>query len=114
MNDSSSLPLAKKRIANLISKRFYSEHEIRTKLAKFSVEVTDEAIAWAKEQGFIDDIRFCRAFIHDTLLLNPQGKRLVFSKLRKKGIQGTLIEKVLQEEYPKELEEELAFRVAQK
>jgi len=72
MND--ALALAQKKIARLIARRYYSEYELRMKLKEFSSEVQEEAVAWAKEQGFIDDLRFCRAFVHDALLLNPKEK----------------------------------------
>lgn len=112
MND--ALALAQKKIARLIARRYYSEYELRMKLKEFSSEVQEEVVAWAKEQGFIDDLRFCRAFVHDALLLNPQGKRLLTRNLAKKGIEGTVIEQVLQEEYPTELEVELAQKLAEK
>jgi regulatory protein len=105
---------AKKRLARLVARRYYSEKELRDKLNQFSEEEIEEAISWAKEQRFIDDERFSRAFIHDALLFKPQGRRLILVSLSKKGIDDSLSEFVLNEEYPEELEVELAEKVAQK
>lgn len=105
---------AKKQIARLVARRYYSEKELKDKLKKHPSQQIEEAINWGKEEGFIDDRRFARAFIHDALLLKPQGKRLLLSKLAEKGIEGTLSESVLQEEYPKELEAELTLKLALK
>ncbi len=105
---------AKKKIARLVARRYYSEKELRDKLANYNTEEIEAAISWGKEQGFIDDLRFARAFVHDALLLKPQGKRLLTTKLAEKGIKGTLSESVLKEEYPKELEAELALKLALK
>ena len=95
---------AKKRLARLVARRYYSEKELRDKLNQFREE----------EQRFIDDERFSRAFIHDALLFKPQGRRLILVSLSKKGIDDSLSEFVLNEEYPEELEVELAEKVAQK
>lgn len=105
---------AEKIIVRLVTRRYHSEYEIRNKLADFQLEIVEEAIKWGKEQRLIDDYRFSRAFIHDALLLKPQGKRLLFMKLMKKGIPSTVSEMVLEEEYPKELEAELAQKLALK
>ncbi len=105
---------AKKQIARLVARRYYSEKELQDKLRNYQSEQVEAAINWGKEQGFIDDRRFARAFVHDALLLKPQGKRLLLTKLAEKGIEGTLSESVLKEEYPKELEAELALKLALK
>jgi regulatory protein len=105
---------AKNSLARLIAKRLYSESELRKKLSKHSEEEIEDAIEWGKEQGFVNDERFARAFVHDTLLLNPQGKRLLYIKLNQKGVKASISELILQEEYPDELEAEIITKIANK
>ena len=57
----------------------------------------DAVIVQLREQGFIDDERYVRAFVHDRMAYNGWGVRKVKQQLRLKHFDSELIDRVLDE-----------------
>lgn len=58
-------------------------------------EVADEL----EERGYLDDRAFARAWIGDRLRLRPRGRLALKAELRKKGVDGPVIEAALDEAF---------------
>ena len=74
-----------------------SEKEIREKIIKkgYSEAECEEAIAFCREYGYIDDGRFAGHFVHDAVNLKKLGKARIKMELRQKGVNEEVIEEAL-------------------
>lgn len=74
-----------------------SEKEIREKILKkgYSETECEEAIAFCREYGYIDDGRFAEHFVHDATALKKYGKTRIRAQLRQKGVDEAVIEEAL-------------------
>lgn len=84
--------------------------EVEDKLAEWDAkpEYIERIVSELKQDKFIDEGRFARAFSHDKFLVNKWGKRRIEIELRRYRISGEAIEQGLnyinQEEYQSVLE----------
>lgn len=76
------------RAAALCSRSEQCESDVRAKLATWLdlPEQADEIIAHLKREGFIDEQRYARAYVHDKFLYNGWGRIKLRAMLRSKGI----------------------------
>ena len=89
-----------------------SEHcisEVEAKLATWNVSDGDKRriIARLQKDGFIDELRFCNAFVKDKFRFNKWGKIKISAALKAKGVSGDLIDdafsQIDEDEYEKTL-----------
>lgn len=80
------LKRAKLRCLNLLKSRDYTEHQLVMKLKQglYPVEVIDEAVAYAASFGYVDDIRYARAYIG--YAGQTRSRRQIENDLLRKGI----------------------------
>ncbi|MFI3237640.1 MAG: regulatory protein RecX [Lachnospiraceae bacterium] len=85
---------AKLRAMHLLTKRSYTEHALRTKLleGKYPDELVEEAIAYVKSYGYIDDIQYIRDYI--STYSETKSKMKIQMDLYKKGISKGLFDDV--------------------
>ncbi len=69
-----------------------------------SPEIIESVIENLKGLKLLDDRAFARSWIAERLARRPGGKRLLHRELRQKGVDVELIEEVIDELYPKEVE----------
>ncbi len=83
---------------NILNRRDYTEFEMLSKLNNrgFEKDVIDNTIKYLKEKKLIDDERYADNFIYFKLK-NGYGKKRIEYELKKKGIDGNIINKYLQE-----------------
>ncbi len=76
-----------------------SEKEIREKILKkgYSEAECEEAIAFCRTYGYLDDERFATHFTHDAVNLKKFGKARIKMELRHKGINEEVIDSALEE-----------------
>lgn len=88
---------AKDYAAKLLSFCDRSEKELREKILKkgYSEEECEEAVAFCREYGYIDDVRFTAHFVHDSTELRKLGKSRIRMELRRKGIDEETISEAL-------------------
>lgn len=74
-----------------------SEKEIREKILKkgYSEADCEEAIAFCRSYGYLDDARYVQHFVNDAVNLKKHGKVRIKQELRQKGIDDSLIEEAL-------------------
>ena len=89
---------AKDYAAKLLSFCDRSEKEIREKILKkgYSETECEEAIAFCREYGYLDDSRFAEHFVHDAVELKKLGKARIKMELRQKGIDEETVSEVLE------------------
>lgn len=89
---------AMNRAAALCAASEQAPGDIRAKLAKWGLTPSDAAavLRQLNEQGFIDERRFARAFVHDRFAFNGWGRIKIAHQLRLKGItDGGIIDEAL-------------------
>lgn len=101
---------AKEIALNFLSYRSRSEKEISDKLKKkgYSPENIEGVISDLKRVNLLNDYEFACGWIKDRLKNRPRGLALLRQELFKKGIEKEIIEKALDEFYPKEDEVKIA------
>ncbi len=83
----------------VLTKRAKSSGELRRKLREYKHET--DAIEWSIERltglGVLNDEDYARMVVRSQLSRKPAGRRLLAGKLREKGIEGSIIDRVLEE-----------------
>lgn len=73
------------------------EYDLKEKLDKWSVDVSDviKIIEQLKKDDFINEKRYCNAFVKDKFKFNRWGKTKIVFMLRQKGISNQSIESAI-------------------
>lgn len=73
------------------------EYDLKEKLDKWSVDVSDviKIIEQLKKDDFINEKRYCNAFVKDKFKFNRWGKTKIAFMLRQKGISNQSIESAI-------------------
>ncbi len=110
------LEKAKQTALRLIAFRPRTVHELRNKLEEkgYSPEVVSDIVAFCQEYGYLDDARLARSWVKWRLNEKPSGKSLLIQELRAKGIDESIIENALSEEYNDRNEFDLAVNAVNK
>lgn len=92
-----TLTNAKRYTLRLLSKRPYSEQEIRNKLSShgFSEEIINKVIEEFSKKNWINDYAFAKSFVESRIRNSPRGIKIIESELKEKGIPTNIIEEVL-------------------
>ena len=87
------------KMAQLCSRSEQCSTDIRKKIVAYEImdELVDEIISKLKEEKFIDDERYVKAYVSDKFRLNKWGKIKIHHFLKAKGLSDDLIEKGLAE-----------------
>ncbi len=64
----------------------------------YDSDTIEKVVNNLREEGFLDDFRYAKAFVHDKFLLNKWGRIKIKYALKQKGIDETITEKALLEE----------------
>ena len=97
------------KMAQLCSRSEQCSADIRKKMAAWEImdELVDEIIIKLKEEKFLDDERFVKAYVSDKFRLNKWGKIKMRYYLKTKGLNDELIEiglnEINEEHYKKAL-----------
>ena len=85
------------KMAQLCSRSEQCSTDIRKKIIAYEImdELVDEIISKLKEEKFIDDERYVKAYASDKFRLNKWGKVKIRHYLKAKGLSDDLIEKGL-------------------
>lgn len=107
---------ALERIASRCAKSELCEADIRRKLAEWRLcgDAADRIVEQLRAGGFIDDARFCRAFVEDKWRFNRWGKTKIRMALRQKDLRGSEVEEALEDVDADEYREVLAALLQEK
>lgn len=80
-----------------LSYRPRSENEIKDRLkrGKYNTETREMVIIRLKEKGYIDDLAFARFWQDNRQSFNPRSRWLTRMELKKKGVDGSIIDQVI-------------------
>ena len=108
------LPKAKLKAMDLLKASDRTEAELTSKLktAGFPVSITQEALAYVKKFNYVNDYRYACNYIH--YRKESKSKKLLQLELSRKGIEQSLLEQALEEEYQGNAEEEAIRREIKK
>lgn len=90
---------ALQRLSALCAKGEHCTYEMEEKLRKWQIDEAAQAriMAFLTEKKFIDDTRYCEAFIQDKLKYNGWGRRKIAQALYLKHIDSSISEPLLDE-----------------
>lgn len=110
------LEQAKQAALKFVSARMRTTQEVRQMLSKkgYPAQVAEQAVAFLKQYQYLDDRAYCRSWIHDKVQFHPCGRQKMAMDLAKKITDRQLIADSLADDFPRELELELAVAAAQK
>lgn len=96
----------------ILSRRDHSVKELKQKLKRkgFSAEQINTVTAWLIQRKLLNDEQMARRYVEWTLQSKAVGPRWLQFKLRERGINGSIIEKIVSEVAGKYPEEETAER----
>jgi Uncharacterized protein conserved in bacteria len=88
-----------KKAAAYSSKQEACSADIEAKLQLWGADAdqTEKIVSYLVEQKYIDNERFCSAFVNDRLRFNKWGKLKITQALRMKKIPDSLLERVFSE-----------------
>ena len=90
----------------LIGRREYSVHEFCEKVKKkFPEEDLEVMVLEFQEKDWLSDKRYCAAFIHQQKITTQAGPRVIYQKLKQKGVDTNRIKESLLEEFSREEQE---------
>ena len=92
------------KMASLCSVAEHCESEIVEKMNRMGVErnVAERIVDRLVDEGFIDEQRYCRAFVHDKLFYNGWGRLKIKAMLAQKRIDRKIVGEALDEIESKE------------
>lgn len=98
------LKRAKLRAMNLLTKKDYTEKQLRKKLSDgyYNNEQIEKTILYLKEYGYIDDIRYIKNYF--SVYIQTKPRNLIVQKLLEKGISQENIDKLIDSIYEEEAE----------
>ena len=94
-----SVTAARKKALDLLARRDHARGELRLKLLRreFDPDAVEQALAWIEWKGYLDDESFARRWVGERLRKHPEGPMALEAGLRKKGIDATVIRRILGE-----------------
>lgn len=100
----------------LLSHKARNEYEIKDKMFRkgFNEETIKEAIAYLREQNYINDEEYAKSYIKDKVNIKKLGYNRIKSELFQKRIDGDIIEDTLNELIDTEDEFERALELAER
>lgn len=86
---------AKTKLAAFCATRERAKQDIEKKLQTWEVskEASEKIITWLEKENFINEERYCKAYINDKSKIAKWGLRKIEYNLRNKGISNEIISK---------------------
>jgi SOS response regulatory protein OraA/RecX len=99
---------AKRKALRLLERRALTAVQLKLKLAEAMVpkEIILDLLKELKERGLLNDQKYAEEWIASQLRRKPQGRRLLYVGLIRKGVPRPDAERLLAAAYPEEKEEE--------
>lgn len=99
MSDHEKLDKALKKAHHYLKYRERSKHEIEEKLRSegFDIEVIEDTVEKLSEKNILNDNRFTRMYIEDSIRIKKRGPHRISRELKKLGIEDYLIRDALKE-----------------
>jgi regulatory protein len=111
-----ALHAARKKALRLIERREYTAAQLKLKLSEAMVpkEIILAVLRDLKDRGYLNDEKYAEAWIAAQLKRKPQGRRMLYVGLVRKGVSREEAERLIREAYPEEREEEACAALMRK
>lgn len=105
---------ARRRTMHLLEKMDRTEAQIREKLRQgfYPEDIIEDAVEYVKGYHYLDDSRYAESYVRNQM--EKKSRRKIQMELMAKGIGKDLAEQALEEECPRENEQELILKWAEK
>ncbi len=99
-----------------LAKREYSSQELSRKLLQRGApkEQVEQVIALLQEKDYLSDSRYAAAYVRDRRDFHPCGAAKIIMELRGKGVDSSIIDLALAEEYDEDRQREVVVALLQK
>lgn len=100
----------------LLDRRRRTESELRGKLVEqeHAPEAIEAVLRRLLAAGLVNDRAYAEAYVRDGISLRGHGRQRLGRDLRRRGIAASLVEQVLDEQYPRDDEAAVALELARK
>ncbi|MDO4779590.1 MAG: regulatory protein RecX [Bacteroides sp.] len=107
---------AKTRLAAFCATRERCKQEVEKKLQgwELSQETAKRIVQWLEKENFLDEQRYCKAYVNDKYKIAKWGKRKIEYNLRNKGINPAMISEHLAKVDTDSYNEKLSYLLEQK
>lgn len=114
MADLPGYELARDAALKLLSTKRFSVAGLQARLVERGNEpaLAEAVVQRLLELGLLDDEAYATAFVRDGLKLRGHGRWRLARELRLRGVSGDVAELVLEREYPRDAEAEVALTLA--
>lgn len=104
---------AREYFIRLLSGRDYSKVDLRRKALQkgFALDAIEPVLASLEEKGYLNEERYARTFMQNAIDRKKWGENRIRLEARKKGLNGSLIEKHLSDLNPSDISEGMAVLV---
>ena len=108
------LKRAKLRTMHLLNDMFRTEDQLRQKLRQngYPEDVTDEAIAYVKSFGYINDEAYIRNFVESRK--DKKSRKELYALLSQKGVKGESVDRILDEIYEEHSDRKAIYEILRK
>lgn len=108
------LKRAKLRAMHLLNDMFRTEDQLRQKLRQngYPEDVTDEAIAYVKSFGYINDEAYIRNFVESRK--DKKSRKELYALLSQKGVKGESVDRILDEIYEEHSDRKAIYEILRK
>ncbi len=107
---------AEKAAMEYLSRAEQCRFSLEQKLLKknFSKESIDSALNFIEEKGYLDDLRFAKAWLSTRYIDHAEGRRKLLAELLSRGIDRTMAKEALDEHFEEHPEAEQCIRAVKK
>ena len=99
---------------HLLNDMFRTEDQLRQKLRQngYPEDVTDEAIAYVKSFGYINDEAYIRNFVESRK--DKKSRKELYALLSQKGVKGESVDRILDEIYEEHSDRKAIYEILRK
>ena len=110
------LSKAKNYVYRILARRMYTNKEIRDKLVErgYLGKIIEDVIATLERYGYLNDRTYAEEWIRSRMRSKPKGKIAIRQELARKGVERSIIEDALSQEFDESREKDMVLELARR
>lgn len=110
------LSKAKNYVYRILARRMYTNKEIRDKLTErgYLSKIIEDVIATLERYGYLNDSTYAEEWIRSRMRSKPKGKIALRQELAQKGVDKSIIEDALNQEFDESREMDMVLELARR
>jgi len=110
------LSKAKNYVYRILARRMYTNKEIRDKLVEreYLDKIIEEVISTLERYGYLNDRTYAEEWIRSRMRSKPKGKIALRQELARKGVDKSIIEDTLNQEFDESREMDMVLELARR